>query len=115
MLLAALKCCRIWMAAALLLLPIHAAAQADWPNKLVKAIVPFPAGGATDNLVRPFAQKLSDALGQSFIVVYYGGAAGEIGTDIVAKSAADGYTLLFGPAKSTHYRAVSAKDALHTQ
>jgi tripartite-type tricarboxylate transporter receptor subunit TctC len=92
------KCCRFWLAAAILLLPAHLAAQADWPNRLVKATVPFPAGGATDNLVRPFAQKLSDALGQSFVVVNYGGAAGEIGTDIVARSAPDGYTLLFGPA-----------------
>lgn len=73
-------------------------AQGDWPSKPVRAIVSFPAGGATDNLARAFAKELSDSLGQQFVVDNRGGAAGSIGTDAVAKAAADGYTLLFGPA-----------------
>ena len=98
MLRAILRCFRLLMTAAILLAPGLAVAQPDWPTKPVKAIVSFPAGGATDNLVRAFAQKLSEALGQPFIVDNHGGAAGEIGTDLVAKAAPDGYTLLFGPA-----------------
>jgi tripartite-type tricarboxylate transporter receptor subunit TctC len=88
----------ILLIAAVLLLPVGATAQPDWPNRPVTAIVPFPAGGATDNLVRAFAQKLSEALGQPFVVVNHGGAAGAIGTGLAAKAAPDGYTLLFGPA-----------------
>jgi tripartite-type tricarboxylate transporter receptor subunit TctC len=80
------------------LFPVVADAQADWPTRPVTAIVPFPAGGATDNLVRAFAQKLSDALGQPFVVTNYGGAAGGIGTEQAAKATPDGYTFLFGPA-----------------
>jgi tripartite-type tricarboxylate transporter receptor subunit TctC len=83
---------------ALLLTPAIAIAQSDWPARPVIAIVPFPAGGATDNLVRAFAQRLADALGQPFVVTNYGGAAGGIGTDLAAKANPDGYTLLFGPA-----------------
>jgi tripartite-type tricarboxylate transporter receptor subunit TctC len=83
---------------AILLFPIFADAQADWPTRPVIAIVPFPAGGATDNLVRAFAEKLSDALGQPFVVTNCGGAAGGIGTELAAKATPDGYTFLFGPA-----------------
>jgi tripartite-type tricarboxylate transporter receptor subunit TctC len=93
-----LKCRGIWIAAVILLSSASAMAQSDWPNRPVTAVVPFPAGGATDNLVRAFTQKLSEALGQPFVVVNHGGAAGAIGTDLVAKSTPDGYTLLFGPA-----------------
>jgi tripartite-type tricarboxylate transporter receptor subunit TctC len=73
-------------------------AQDKWPTRPVMVIVPFPAGGATDNLVRAFTQKLSDALGQTFVVNNYGGAAGAIGTETAAKATPDGYSLLFGPA-----------------
>jgi tripartite-type tricarboxylate transporter receptor subunit TctC len=88
----------ILVVAAFFLFPVVADAQADWPTRPVTAIVPFPAGGATDNLVRAFAQKLSDALGQPFVVTNYGGAAGGIGTELAAKATPDGYTFLFGPA-----------------
>jgi tripartite-type tricarboxylate transporter receptor subunit TctC len=93
-----LTCLGVLTLAAILLSPAVAVAQSDWPARAVTVIVPFPAGGATDNLVRAFAQKLSEALGQPFVVVNHGGAAGAIGTDLAAKSTPDGYTLLFGPA-----------------
>ncbi|MFZ2738936.1 MAG: tripartite tricarboxylate transporter substrate binding protein [Burkholderiaceae bacterium] len=70
-------------------------AQAQgFPNKPVKIVVSFTAGGTTDILAREMAQRLSVKLGQSFVVDNKPGAAGNIGTEIVARSPADGYTLL---------------------
>lgn len=65
---------------------------AGWPSKPVKIVVPFPAGGSADVLARLIGQRLSDKFGQQFIVDNKAGAAGNIGTDFVAKSAPDGYT-----------------------
>ncbi|HEX7466774.1 MAG TPA: tripartite tricarboxylate transporter substrate binding protein [Usitatibacter sp.] len=83
------------LAAALLaaLLPAAALAQA-WPSKPVKIVVPFAAGGATDVVARLLAQKLTEVWGQSVVVENRVGAGGNIGGDAVAKSPADGYTLL---------------------
>ena len=70
-------------------------AQAQsYPNRPVKIVVPFAAGGPADNYARFIAQKLQDALGQSFVVDNRPGGGSVIGTDIAAKAAADGYTLL---------------------
>lgn len=77
-------------------LPVLAQAQAAWPTKPVRIVVPFAPGGTTDILARSLAPELSKALGQSFIVENRGGAGGNIGADIVAKSAPDGYTFLMG-------------------
>jgi tripartite-type tricarboxylate transporter receptor subunit TctC len=71
----------------------NAAAQA-YPSRPVKIIVPFPAGGTTDVVARILAQRLTESMGQTFVVENRGGAAGAIGADAVAKSAPDGYTLL---------------------
>ena len=68
-----------------------------WPNKPVKLILPYAPGGATDLIGRPWAEKLSQALGQSFVIDNRGGAGGMIGTEAAAKSAADGYTFLLTP------------------
>ena len=66
----------------------------SYPSKPVKIIVPFAAGGSADNYARFLGKGLQDALGQSFVVENRPGAGSVIGTDAVAKSAADGYTLL---------------------
>lgn len=67
---------------------------ATWPEKPVKVIVPFAAGGGTDQLARFWAEKLTQGFGQQFVVDNRGGASGMIGTEATAKSAPDGYTLL---------------------
>ncbi len=74
--------------------PLAAGAQ-TWPAKPVKFIVPYPPGGSTDPMARLIAVKLSDSLGQPFVVENRSGASGTIGTAFVAKSPADGYTFVF--------------------
>lgn len=80
--------------------PAPALAQ-SYPTKTVKIIVPWPAGGATDSLARLISSRLSEAMNQPFVIENKSGASGFIGTEYVAKSPPDGYTLLFITA-STH-------------
>ncbi|MGD9806225.1 MAG: Bug family tripartite tricarboxylate transporter substrate binding protein [Hyphomicrobiaceae bacterium] len=70
---------------------------ADWPDKPVKVIVPYAPGGATDLLARPWAEALSHAYGQQFVIENRGGAGGMIGTEATYKAPPDGYTLMFTP------------------
>ncbi len=72
-----------------------------YPNKPIKLLVPFPAGGATDILARALSQKLGDKMGQPVVVENRPGAGGTIGSDAAAKAVPDGYTLLLGTS-STH-------------
>src|SRR5262245_34873485 len=76
-------------------LAISGSARAEsYPSRPVKIVVPFPAGGSNDIIARILAQKLSEALGQQFLVENRGGAGGNIGAEAVANSTPDGYTLL---------------------
>jgi tripartite-type tricarboxylate transporter receptor subunit TctC len=77
----------------LAILPAAALAQV-YPSKPIRFVVPFPPGGGVDVTVRTVAQKMSESLGQQIIVDNRTGAAGVIGADFVAKSAADGYTIM---------------------
>ncbi|MEI6720068.1 MAG: tripartite tricarboxylate transporter substrate binding protein [Betaproteobacteria bacterium] len=81
-------------AAALQALPDMAFAQAAYPSRPARIVVGFTAGGATDIQARLMGQWLSDRLGQQFIVENRAGASGNIGTELVVKATADGYTLL---------------------
>ena len=85
-----------WCATVLLLLASTVVLADAYPNKPIKAIVPFAAGSATDQIGRAFAVKMSEVLGQPVVVENRPGANGMIGADAVAKAPADGYTLLFG-------------------
>lgn len=83
------------MLTAALVFSVSAAATAQgYPAKPVRVIVPFPAAGGTDLMARTIAEKIGAALGQQFIVDNRTGAGGALGSDLVAKSAPDGYTLL---------------------
>jgi tripartite-type tricarboxylate transporter receptor subunit TctC len=88
------KLFQLGLTAVALITAIGASAQSGYPNRPVKIIVPFAASGPADNYARFMAQRLQDALGQPFVVENRPGAGAIIGTDAVAKSPADGYTLL---------------------
>jgi tripartite-type tricarboxylate transporter receptor subunit TctC len=97
---------------AALLAPLLAAslihpARAQYPDKVVRIIVPVAAGGGVDVMARLLAQRLSERLGQQFIVENRAGAAGVIGTRSVIRSPADGYTLLYTPSSLSLTVAVS--------
>lgn len=89
---------RFLLAAAGLLLSVQGTvhAQADWPNKPVRIVASFAAGGSSDLVARQLAQHLSQRYGQQFIVENRAGAGGNIGVDYVAKAVPDGYTLGLG-------------------
>lgn len=84
------------LGALLLAAALPAAWAQGYPDKPVKLLVPYPPGGATDVIGRVLAQRLGTALGQQFVVDNRAGAGGSLGAGVVAKSPADGYTLLMG-------------------
>lgn len=73
--------------------PLYSAAQADYPNRPVKVIIPFDAGGLTDSLTRLYAKELQEKFGQPFVIEFKPGASTNIGAAALANSAPDGYTL----------------------
>jgi tripartite-type tricarboxylate transporter receptor subunit TctC len=79
---------------AIFALVLQAGAHAAWPEKPIKVVIGFPAGGPLDSHMRLMSDKLAAALGQPVIIDYKSGAGGAVGADAVAKSAPDGYTLL---------------------
>ena len=83
-----------------------AAQTADWPDRPVRLIVPFPAGSSTDIVARILAQRLSIRLGQQVVIDNRVGASGNIGADALAKAAPDGYTIGIATT-STHAVAAS--------
>src|SRR5690349_24738905 len=82
---------------------LHEATPANaqaYPNRPIKVVVPFPAGGPTDGLARIISDRLGAVLGQPIVVENRGGAGGAIGGKFVAESEPDGYTMLMSPAGS---------------
>ena len=111
-----IKCTRTAATVVSLLLVSTASAQ-SWPAKSVRVIVPFAPGGGTDLTARPVSQKLSEALGQQFVVDNRGGAGGAIGMELTAKSLPDGYTIMsmsgsFSATAATHKFNYDPLDAL---
>jgi tripartite-type tricarboxylate transporter receptor subunit TctC len=87
------KLARAALCAALAAFAPHALAQA-FPSKPVKIVVPFPAGGTTDIVARLIGQRMTETMGQTVVVENRGGAGGQLGAEVVAKAAPDGYTIL---------------------
>src|SRR5262249_18939992 len=83
---------------ALVAVPAHAQ---TYPNRAVRAIVPYAAGGGVDVVARIVAPKMSEGLGQQLVIDNRGGAAGNIGAEIAARSAPDGYTVLIAGSSLT--------------
>lgn len=80
--------------AAALALPVFS--QEAWPSRPIRVIVPYPAGGTTDQLARALQQPLAELLGQPIVIENRAGAGGTLGTDLAAKATPDGYTFVFG-------------------
>jgi tripartite-type tricarboxylate transporter receptor subunit TctC len=85
---------QILLAAVLLLCSIPTASAQNYPNRPVRVVVGFPAGGPTDAIARMVSQKLADTLGQQFFVENIGGAGGNTAAGQVARAAPDGYTIM---------------------
>jgi tripartite-type tricarboxylate transporter receptor subunit TctC len=87
---------RALAAFACILAAVYSASAADYPNRVITLVVPYPPGGGVDTLARVVAAKLSEALHEQVVVDNRPGAGGTIGTRVVAQAAPDGYTLLLG-------------------
>jgi tripartite-type tricarboxylate transporter receptor subunit TctC len=97
------------LGATLMLAPGLASAQANYPDKPIRFVVPYPPGGGTDVIARIVQQRLQAALGQTVVIDNRGGGGGSLGTDIVAKAAPDGYTVLFTLSSHTINAAIFPK------
>ena len=101
-------------ASAAALLPVSGRAQAAWPNRSVRVIVPFPPGGLTDAYARMYCEHLSRKFGQAFNIENKTGAGGTLGAGEVAKAAPDGYTLLISTSTATWQAKVLYKKLPYT-
>ena len=95
--------------------PWTANAQSNYPDKPIRFVVPYPPGGGTDVIARIVQVRLQAALGQNVLIDNKGGAGGSLGTDIVAKAAPDGYTVLFTLSSHTINPAIFPKLPFDTQ
>jgi len=109
-------CCMLAAASvASALLPHHALAQpGSYPDRPVRFLVPYPPGGGTDVIARIVQPRFQALLGQPVVIDNRGGAAGLVGTELVAKAAADGYTVLFTLSSHTINPAIYTKVAFDT-
>ena len=81
---------------------VNGARAADWPDKTIVMIVPYPAGGGSDTFARPVAAAMADRFKQSIVIDNKSGAGGIVGTAVAARAPADGYTLLLGDTGLTY-------------
>ena len=96
------------------LAPLTVQAQASYPDKPIRFIVPYPPGGGTDVIARIVQEKFQQTLGQPIVIENRGGAAGSLGSDLAAKSPADGYTVLFTLSSHTINPAIYPKLPFNT-
>ena len=101
----------LWVALFAVIGLAEAYAQAPYPNKPMRWVIPYAAGGGTDIIARPIAIRLGEALGQAIVYDNRGGGGGLIGAEFVARSAADGYTFLVA-AGNTHVFATLLNDKI---
>ena len=102
-------------ATAAVVLPLPTLAQGTYPDKPVRFVVPYPPGGGTDVIARIVQGKLQAQLGQTVVIENRGGGGGSLGTDVVAKAAADGYTVLFTLSSHTINPAIFPKLPFDTE
>jgi tripartite-type tricarboxylate transporter receptor subunit TctC len=103
------------VAAVALVIAMFAPCRADYPEKPIRLLLPFPAGGAVDFVARLVSARMADELGRPFVIENKAGAGGIIATDATAKAAADGYTLLLTTPNHTINAALNPKLPYDTQ
>src|SRR5580693_8704812 len=86
---------------------VGSAQAQSYPSRPITIVVPYPAGGVTDNLVRLLAERMKNSLGQSIVIENIGGGGGTIGVDRVSRSAPDGYTILLGNSETMVFAPVT--------
>lgn len=91
------------------LIPLHSALAQAYPNKPIKLIIPYTPGGSIDTVGRMVADQLQKQLGQAFVIENRPGASGMIGSELVARAPADGYTLLFNASSQAYMPLVVAR------
>ena len=93
---------RLLLVAAAFALGLAGAQAQTYPNRPITVVVPFPAGGPTDAIIRNLGERMRVSLGQPLVVEYVTGAGGTVGTGRVQRAAPDGYTLILGQIGRAH-------------